>query len=130
MCIRDRVADFGVARTERALATSLTTSASPPGTPIFMAPEQMLGEPGDARSDLYAVGVVFHRLVAGTYYFGAAPLNYMELRQRILSEPPRLDAPGLDPPLRAWLARALAKAPAERFASASEMRDALLAAAP
>ena len=59
---RVKIADFGIARLE---ASNLTVANAVMGTPMFMAPEQFLGQGVDHRADLYAVGVVLYQLIAG-----------------------------------------------------------------
>lgn len=124
-----KIADFGVARSEGADSPFVSRSeSSSQGTPYYMAPEQIRGRPADARADLYAVGVTFHRLLHEAAYVDADPDDLFDLRRAIVERPPR-PVPGLAPALQAWLTKALAKDPAERFQEATEMRAALLAAA-
>jgi tRNA A-37 threonylcarbamoyl transferase component Bud32 len=96
------------------------------GTPSYVAPEQARGEAVDARADLYGVGCVLFELVAGRPPFVAAEPAEL-LRAHVSEPPPDLGAlaPGTSPRFAAVVARALAKRPADRFASAEEMRDAL-----
>ncbi len=118
-----KIMDFGIARVRDAEHT--TSRGRLVGTPAYMPPEQVLGESIDERSDLYSVGVVFYRLIAGALPFESD--TSIGMLQRQISEPPV--------PLRAhrelpeWcetiVQRALAKAPAERFQSAQEFRKAL-----
>ncbi|PRP98096.1 Serine/threonine-protein kinase PknB [Enhygromyxa salina] len=97
------------------------------GTPQYMAPEQMLAEPVDARTDLYAVGIVLFEMLTGQRPFEAEEVT--ELWQAHLNAPvPTLGEldPGLKlPDLDAILATLLAKRPDERFASAHAARRAL-----
>ena len=62
-----KIMDFGIARLEGAI--NLTNVGQMLGTPAYMAPEQVLGHPVDARADLYAMGVVFFRLVTAAFPF-------------------------------------------------------------
>jgi tetratricopeptide (TPR) repeat protein len=122
------VADFGLARGWRS-EPALTTGVA--GTPAYMSPEQLRGEPLDARSDVFALGIVAFELLAGRPPFGdGAPAL---VTSAILRDPPReLEVQGLDADLvsdlEAVLRRALAKDRAERFASAAELDEALRAA--
>jgi eukaryotic-like serine/threonine-protein kinase len=98
------------------------------GTPEFMAPEQCAGSPVDARTDIYAAGVMGHYLATGSLPFaGSHPA--MVLLAHMQKAPPLAHEvrPGLPPALSSVLARAMAKRPEGRFASAVELRDALRA---
>src|SRR5688572_19961330 len=96
------------------------------GTPAYMSPEQVVGEEVDGRSDLYSVGVLFHRLLTGALPFTADTALGM-LQRQIRDTPTPLHVHR--PTLPAWcdqiVQRALAKTPADRFQSAEEFRDAL-----
>ncbi|MBL4847303.1 MAG: protein kinase [Planctomycetes bacterium] len=120
---RARLADFGLAR---ALESSgLTRTGTVLGTPEYMAPEQAEGNPSEARTDLYAVGVLLFELVSGAPPFRAErPLAV--LRAHCEAPVPPLRAPhGLPAGLEGVVRRALAKAPADRWPSAEAMVDAL-----
>lgn len=95
------------------------------GTPEFMAPEQIVGGNVDTRSDIYAVGIVLYRLLAGHHPFEAksrAEMYHAHLMKEVPPLPPGLVA-GLDAVVR----RALAKRPEDRWGNAGAMRRALLA---
>jgi predicted Ser/Thr protein kinase len=122
-----KIADFGVARSKGFEATMLTVPGSPsPGTPMYMAPEQVRGSPGDARSDLYAAAATLYRLVAGKSYLEPLPDDPLEALHAIADRPPNLPLAELTPALNAWLSKGLAKSPSDRFQTAEEMRRALL----
>ena len=116
--------DFGLASLRD--APSLTGSGIAMGSPSYIAPERLLGQPHDARSDLYAVGVVLYEMIAGIRpYLGSTP---QEIMANVMARPPRpLRAlvPDVSPALDAVIRRALHKDPARRFADADEMRSAL-----
>jgi len=122
-----RILDFGLARL-RESGTQLTAGITV-GTPSYMAPEQCRGEELDARVDLYACGVVLFEMVTGRKPF-AADDPIAIIRKHLQEPPPRLAdvAQGDYGELEAVVARALAKAPAQRFASAVEMSAAVDAA--
>ncbi len=123
-----RVMDFGIAKQQGAGAGGATVTATGTlmGTPEYMSPEQLRGEEVGFRSDLYSFGIVVYELFSGTLPFrGDTPVATI-VRQ--LQESPFLDLPALPDPLRPVLARALAKDPADRYAAAGEMHDALEAA--
>jgi eukaryotic-like serine/threonine-protein kinase len=118
--------DFGLARL-RETASALTDGMAV-GTPSYMAPEQTLAEPVDARTDVYACGVLLFQMLTGDKPFvsdSAAQVMQMHREEA----PPRLAdiAPDVrfSAELEAVVARALAKAPADRFPSAAEMSAAL-----
>jgi serine/threonine-protein kinase len=116
-----KVMDFGIARA--AAETRLTQTNAQLGTPEYMAPEQVEGKPVDARSDLYAVGVMFYEMLTGDVPFKAdTPLAV--LHQQVTKPAPSLPDT-FSAGLRAVVAKALSKDPAGRYASAREMLDAL-----
>lgn len=130
-----KLLDFGVAKVlPRAVDLGLlppalpTTEGAVVGTPRYVSPEQVLGQPIDARSDLYGVGLVLYTIIAGRGPF--AELQGMELLRAQASAsppPPSLYAPsGLPPTVDAIVLRALAKRPEDRFQSAEQF-DAELA---
>jgi serine/threonine-protein kinase len=125
-----KIADFGVAKRHAAATEHLTSPGAVPGTPLFMAPEQLRGQEGDERSDLYAVAATFYRMVTGQWYTGptaatqgdAVPLLKSGLR------PHALPLTALSPALNAWLAKGLAGNPGDRFPDAASMAAGLRAA--
>ena len=130
-----KLLDFGLARempseVARALAsaTDITRPGLIIGTPGYMAPEQILGHPVDARTDLFAAGAVLYEALTGQRAFrGDSAIQ--ALSGTLYEDPPPLaGAPALvalDAPIR----RAMAKKPSERHASAREMASALREAA-
>ncbi len=101
--------------------------AGPPvpraGTPVYMSPEQVTGARTiDGRSDLWSLGVTLYELVTGTWPFRGRTVD--EVTRAILGAPPPPIA-GISPALAAVIARCLAKDPAQRFATATELADAL-----
>ncbi|MCC6996638.1 MAG: serine/threonine protein kinase [Deltaproteobacteria bacterium] len=127
------VMDFGLARVAEtpaqplelgAAVTGSHTHTALGGTPGYIAPEIVQGGKGDERSDLYSLGVVLYELVVGRPPFRAdTPLRL--IREHVEQPVPEI-AEGVAPAaVTALVRRLLAKAPGERFASASEVRDAL-----
>lgn len=112
--------DFGIARL---VATShLTQEGTILGTPAYMSPEQATGELVDLRSDLYSVAVILYELLAGQApYTGdsGASVLVKHIQEPVPLISPLLSTP--NPSLDAFMERALAKQPADRFQSASEM---------
>ncbi|MCX5741278.1 MAG: protein kinase [Proteobacteria bacterium] len=123
---RATVLDFGIAKLV-GQGTLRTATGIALGTPHYMAPEQILGEPCDARADVYAAGVLLYELVAGRRPFdGNSDFALMEAHMR--TPPPTLPRE-VPAPLIAVIERALAKAADDRFASARDMAIALRDAA-
>ncbi len=120
-----RVMDFGIAKQHNQSDSAVTVTATGAlmGTPEYMSPEQLRGGDVDFRSDLYSLAIVVYELFTGALPLrGETPVATI-VRQ--LQEAPGLDAPGLPPALRPVLERALCKSPADRYATATEMRQAL-----
>ncbi len=116
-----KVVDFGLAKQTGSDATQLTNSGLAPGTPGFMAPEQALGEPLDARADVYACGVTLYRLLAGAMPFSGEPTAMVQ--KAMFQEPPLLDA--VPPELARVIRWAMAKDRDQRCPSARALSDAL-----
>jgi len=118
---RVRIADFGVAWvSEPEPKPGLTKPGDLIGTPGYMAPEQLMGRPVDARTDLYALGMVGYRMLLGSHPYGNTEVELMNAT--LEGEGPELlrhgvDAPSLEPLLRALCRRE----PAERPNSAAEV---------
>ena len=124
---RLKVADFGIARIESA---GLTQASLLIGTPSYMAPEQFLGTRIDRRVDIYGAGVLLYQLLTGRQPFTGSTESLM---YKVVNEPvvPPSQAEGGAHRPRGYdaiVGRALAKDPAQRFASAAEFRAAVLAA--
>jgi tRNA A-37 threonylcarbamoyl transferase component Bud32 len=116
------LADFGIAKLLDAAGPHMTATGQVVGTAAYMAPEQAAGEPIDARTDVYAAGVVFYELVTGQPPFGAGPRS--QVLARHLSEPPpppRSINPDVPAAIEPILQRALAKRPTERYENARAM---------
>ncbi|HQU49348.1 MAG TPA: serine/threonine-protein kinase, partial [Casimicrobiaceae bacterium] len=122
-----KVADFGIAHLE---SSSLTQAGSVMGTPSSMSPEQVLGLPVDARTDVFSTGVILYQFVTGGRPFGGAQST--TTMQKVLKEEP-LPPTTLNvqlPDLMDEIVRtALAKKPEERYPSAAEFAQALRALA-
>jgi len=113
-----KVTDFGIAYVVRDSMTRLTGIESS-GTPLYVAPEQLLNDPPDGRSDQYSLAATLYELLAGDPPFYGAGLSH-----RILEAPARPIA-DLPDGVNAALLRALAKKPDERFATCSDFCAAL-----
>ena len=120
------VADFGIARAVSASAATgpgLTQAGMAVGTPSYMSPEQALGDQNlDGRTDIYALGVVLYEMLKGSPpYEGTTPQSIIV--QALSGTPPELPSDPLL--LQPVIARAMAREPKDRFATAGEMRSAL-----
>ncbi len=135
-----KVLDFGIAKildnepkdaSDDAPPTSmpnsvLTTVGVVVGTPEYMSPEQCRGDAIDARSDIYACGVLLYQLLTGrTPFRGESPMMVAMQHLREEPPPPSTLAPGLDPGLEALILQALSKWPAQRPQTAKELGAAL-----
>jgi len=115
-----KLADLGLALTDESDEGRLV------GTPHFMSPEQILRKPLDHRSDLYALGCTFYRLLAGKNPFtGAAVKDILRAHVKEAAEPVHKVNPSVPVELSAIVQRLMAKDPAERFQSATELVDGL-----
>lgn len=123
---RLKIGDFGVARIESSL---LTHAGAMIGTPSYMSPEQFRGESVDGRADVFSSGVVLYQLLTGARPFTGSTSAVMQQILNLQPAPPSTLLPALGARFDALVAKAMAKAPAERFASARDFHDALLAAA-
>jgi eukaryotic-like serine/threonine-protein kinase len=121
------LADFGLARAvEEELGPSSTGAGIVVGTPLYMSPEQALGEGRlDPRADLYSLATVAYEMLAGATPFEGDSARLVMTR-RVLEPPPsaRLRRPDLPREVDAVLLRALARNPAERYATAAEFAEA------
>ena len=120
---RVKLLDFGIAKLLQPDSTqpSLTVQGTRVGTPYTMAPEQIRGEPVDARADVYALGVLIFHMLTGRYPFIAPTAQEIE-RLHLEIPPPRPSHSAAVPPaLEAVVLRCLAKQPAARFASVGEL---------
>jgi serine/threonine-protein kinase len=129
-----KIVDFGIAKmsdieTKGAPGRKLTKTGMIFGTPEYMSPEQAAGKPNlDHRVDIYALGVILYEMLTGRVPFVGD--TFMGVLTQHMFEPvPKLSVanPSLtpSPAIEAFVAKALAKEPAERFASCDEMARAL-----
>ena len=124
-----KVVDFGLARRDDARLAEATTLPSVvhagaiAGTPYSMAPEQVRGQAADARTDIWALGVLLYEMVTGAKPFSAATVP--ELFSTILTGPPANCPSTVPAGVCAVIERCLEKAPERRYQRASEVRSAL-----
>lgn len=118
--------DFGIAVAKGAQRMALAKPSEAAGTPDYISPEEVRGIRGDARSDIYSLGVVLFEMLAGrTPFEGCNPLAIMN--SRLIDDPPSLRelAPEVPVRLEEIVRRALHRDPRRRYASAFELARAL-----
>jgi serine/threonine-protein kinase len=122
-----KLLNFGIAKLLTQSTRHKTSTGAPMGTPLFMSPEQCKGKKEiDHRTDIYALGVVVHRMLTGGYPFDG--VEAMELLIQHATEPPASMSsmePSIPAAADAVVLRMLAKEPGDRFDSASEAIAAL-----
>jgi serine/threonine protein kinase len=121
------VADFGIARALAGAEQGLTETGMTLGTPAYMSPEQASGERAiDGRTDIYSLGCVLYEMLAGQPPFAGATAQAL-IAQRFTETPPlvRRARSSVPPEIEAAIARALARVPADRFATAGEFAETL-----
>ena len=125
------VADFGIGRAVSGAwrantPGTLTEAGLAIGTPAYMSPEQIDGNALDGRSDLYSLACMCYEMLSGSTPYTGATVSSI-LRQHLLEPPPAISSkrPDVPPSVDLALQKALAKAPDERFATASEFARAL-----
>jgi eukaryotic-like serine/threonine-protein kinase len=122
-----KVVDFGIAKAmQEGAGEALTRTGLVIGTPEFMSPEQLLGDPIDARSDLYALGCILHLMLTAAPAFDA-PTREQMIKRRLSENPPHAQEldPGIPDSIDRVIVKLLARTPDERYGSAGEVRDAL-----
>jgi serine/threonine protein kinase/ABC-type sugar transport system substrate-binding protein len=119
------LADFGLAKVLGG-SSQLTTTGSIIGTPAYMSPEQLRGDPINHRSDIYSLGVILYHMLVGRPPFEALTtfsLIYQHVEK--MPPPPREFNPDISPAIETVLLRALQKNPDDRFESAEHVAHAL-----
>ncbi|WP_332876497.1 serine/threonine-protein kinase [Massilia sp. S19_KUP03_FR1] len=117
-----KISDFGIARIE---SSTLTQAGALVGTPSYMSPEQFRAEPVDGRADIFSAGIVLYQLLTGARPFAGTAATVM---QQIMNEQPAAPShvlPVLGTRFDRVVATAMAKAPAQRYASARAFHAAL-----
>ncbi len=120
------ILDFGLALTRKGRRITYPKLSSIAGTPEYMAPEQVDGQRGDPRTDIYSIGIIFYEMLAGHPPFESDnPMAVMG--QHVFRPIPRLDRerPAVSESLAAIIVRCLQKKPVDRFPDVRAFLDAL-----
>jgi eukaryotic-like serine/threonine-protein kinase len=119
---RIKLIDFGIAKKEDARRLTFVEVSKTLGTPDYISPEQVKGQRGDQRSDIYSLGAMLYEMLTGEPpYTGSNPLAVMNERLLNDPEPVRKLRSEVSPELEEILKRALAMEPRNRYQTASEM---------
>lgn len=126
-----KILDFGVSKFNVMSSDemSMTRTGAVMGTPYYMSPEQAKGARAiDTRSDLYSIGVIIYEAITGQVPFNAQTFNELIFKIALESPPPPEQfVPNLDPAFGVLMRKAMARDPAERFQTAGELKEAMLA---
>ena len=114
-----KLSDFGIAKALE--ATSETMTGAIIGTPLYMSPEQVQGQPVDQRADIYSLGIMFYEMLAGRPPFTEGDIAYQHCR--VAPRP----IEGIPDELNAIILKCLAKDREQRWSSAGELEQALRA---
>jgi serine/threonine-protein kinase len=118
-----RIMDFGIAKAAGMRRLTFTGFTAAMGTPDYMAPEQVKGKRGDARTDVYSLGAILYEMVTGaTPFEGQNP--YMVMNARLTGDPtaPRDINPDLTPQTEEIILHAMEQSPSKRFQTAAAMK--------
>jgi serine/threonine-protein kinase len=119
-----RIMDFGIASAAAARRLTFAGFTGRLGTPHYMAPEQVRGQRGDARTDIYSLGAILYEMMTGRPPFEEQESPYAIMNARMAGDPvaPRVYNPQIAPELEEIILHALARDPADRYASASALK--------
>jgi len=119
-----KIMDFGIALDESARRLTWSGLSSTIGTPDYMAPEQVSGRRGDARTDIYAVGTILYEMLTGQLpYVGENVYSVMRAKTSEDPQPPSRVRPDIDPHLEEIILHAIERQPRNRYTSAAAMLE-------
>jgi len=117
-----KIMDFGIALDEEARRLTWSGLSSTIGTPDYMAPEQVSGRRGDARTDIYALGTILYEMLTGNLPYASDNVyNMMRAKTNEDPQPPTHYQPDLDPHLEEIILHAIERVPRDRYASAADL---------
>ena len=123
-----KITDFGIARVEDASSTLQTQTGEILGTPAYMSPEQVMGNPVDGRSDIFSLGVILYEMATGKRPFGGEARTLATVFTDIIQitpPEPALVSPLIGKELSRCIMKALEKDLSKRFQSGSELAEAI-----
>jgi serine/threonine-protein kinase len=118
-----RIMDFGIAKVAASRRMTFGGFSPTMGTPDYMAPEQVKGQRGDERTDIYSVGAILYEMLTGRVPFEGQNA-YMIMNARLLGDPvaPRTHNPSIRPQVEEVVLHAMARDPSHRYPSVAEMK--------
>jgi len=118
---RTKLIDFGIAANAGSRRLTFAKLTEAMGTPDYISPEQVKGKRGDARSDIYTLGIMFYEMLTGKVPF-TGPNPFVIMNERLLNNPipPREVNPNISPQLQEIIYRALERDPKKRYQTAHE----------
>jgi len=116
-----KLIDFGIAANAGSRRLTFAKLTQAMGTPDYISPEQVKGKRGDARSDVYSLGIMFYEMLTGKVPF-TGPNPFVIMNERLLNHPipPREVDPTISPELQEIIYRALERDPSKRYPNANE----------